>query len=241
MWWRRNRHAAAPDAGQVERLRSENERLFAELDGTQRRFRGLARGVWRVQEDERRRLARELHDELGQVLTALIHRLDGLSGADRDECMSLARQALDDVRELSRLLRPAVLDDLGLVAALNWLGRRTRENTRLEVVVKAPDSLDRLDPDTETLLFRVAQEAVTNAVKHAAAGRVEIRLDRVGNQLELRIRDDGRGFDPASLEKDDDRGVGLAGMQDRVGLFGGRLVISSEPGHGTTVSATLAL
>lgn len=242
--WRRNdkREAGrAPDADHLEQLRRENERLFDELDGTQRRFRGLAKGVWRVQEDERRRLARELHDQLGQVLTALIHRLEGVPGEDREDCMSLARQALEDVRELSRLLRPAVLDDLGLVAALKWLARRTRESTGLEVSVHAPESSERLDPDVETLLFRVAQEAVTNAVKHAAAGEVDIRLSRTGNQIELRIRDDGRGFDPERAITGEERGIGLAGMHDRLDLFGGRLVVSSSPGRGTTISATLAL
>lgn len=236
MWWRRK--PGRIDA-RLDTLAAENTRLFAELEQMQHRFRGLARGVWRVQEDERRRLARELHDELGQALTALVHRLEQLPEHEREACVPLARKTLEDVRELSRLLRPPVLDDLGLVAALNWLARRTRETAGLPVTVRAPDTLQRLDDETETLVFRIAQEALTNALRHAAASRVEIYLARAGNLLELRIRDDGCGFDPEAMRRREDRGVGLTGMQDRLALFGGQLVVSSAAGRGTTISATL--
>jgi signal transduction histidine kinase len=222
-------------------LEDDNARLLESLGGIQQRFRRLARAVWRVQEDERRRLARDLHDDLGQTLTALRHRLERLPpGESREAALELAAQALDDVRELSRLLRPPVLDDLGLSAGLNWLGRRVRENSGLPVRVSA--SLDvPLDPETETLLFRIAQEALTNAVRHADATRVNLSLCRVADRLELRVHDNGKGFEPSVLEDTGETGVGLAGMRDRVALFGGELVISSAEGRGTTVSATLFL
>lgn len=225
----------------IAHLRDENERLFGELERVQQRFQRTAARMWRIQEEERRRLARELHDELGQALTALVHRLEGLQGTERDACVELARNALADVRELSRLLRPPVLDDLGLGAALLWLARRTREHTGLAVRVDAPASLGPVPSDLETLLFRIAQEALTNVTRHADARSVEMRLHRLGDRIELRIRDDGCGFDTQVVSSDPDRGVGLAAMQDRVALFDGTLALVSAPGRGTTVTVSLCI
>lgn len=239
MWKRRT---AATEAGEgLARIERDYARLFAELETTQRRYESLARAVWRVQEEERRHLARELHDELGQLLTALIHRLDRSAVGDRHSEVELAREALGRVRELARLLRPPVLDDLGLAAALNWLGRQTRECTGLEVAVSTPAVLARVDPDIETLVYRVAQEGLTNAVRHAGGQHATIVLERLGTQLELRVRDDGCGFDPERLRQDGNEGTGLGGMRDRVALFGGTLAIRSAPGSGTEIVATLAL
>ena len=243
MWRRAGKkpNRAATIEPQLRKLLDENARLFDELENVQQKFRGLARGAWRVQEDERRRLARELHDQLGQSLTALVHRLEQLPGDESEECIDIARQSLEDVRELSRLLRPPVLDDLGLVAALQWLARRTRESSGLIVNVKASTLPERLEDELETLLFRVAQEALNNTVKHANAERADISLARTGSQLELRIRDDGCGFDIDQVRNHTERGVGLIGMQDRIALFGGDMVISSAEGRGTSIGATLDL
>lgn len=218
----------------LDGLRDENTRLFAELDAIQARFKRMTLRMWEIQEDERRRLARELHDELGQVLTALLHRLEQPGEDARIAAVTLARGALEDVRELSRLLRPPVLDDLGLAPALQWLGRRTRDGTGIDVVVAA-EVLDALPPAIETLLFRIAQEAVTNAVKHASPSRIDLRLTRVGDRVELRIRDDGVGFDAATVE----RGIGTSGMQERVASFDGSLAVVSTPDRGTTVTAVI--
>lgn len=239
MWRRQNNTAGASEG--LARVEREYARLFAELEATQRRYQGLARAVWRVQEDERRSLARELHDELGQLLTALIHRLDRSADDRRDSCVELAREALGRVRELARLLRPPVLDDLGLAAALSGLARQTREHAGLEVTVATPAALGRVDPDIETLVYRVAQEALTNAVRHAGARSAGISLERLGSQLELRVRDDGRGFDPECVRQDGAEGTGLGGMRERVALFGGALAVRSAPGSGTEIVATLAL
>jgi signal transduction histidine kinase len=225
----------------IEALERKNAELLGSLDGIQSRFRSLARAVWRVEEGERRRLARELHDNLGQVLTALRMRLERLpQGEERNEAIAMASQALEDVRNLSRLLRPPVLDDLGLLAALQWLARRMGEDAGLPANVTG--SLDvELDDETETLLFRIAQEALTNVAKHAGATRAEILVQRVANRIELRIRDNGRGFAVESLSAEGATGVGLAGMRDRVAFLGGELVISSAAGKGTTVCATVVL
>lgn len=221
----------------IDELRRESDRLLQGVAAMQERFRRLARAVWRVEENERQRLARELHDNLGQQLTALRLRLERLpAGADRDAAIDIAGRAIEDARTMSRLLRPPVLDDLGLDAALHWLARQIAENAGLPVRVSG--SLDRrLDSQSETVLFRIAQEALTNVVKHAGATRAELHFRRVGDRVELRIRDNGRGFDAAAAES----GVGLPGMRDRAELFGGELVVSSAPGGGTAVSATIPL
>ncbi|MFU8832957.1 MAG: sensor histidine kinase [Wenzhouxiangella sp.] len=227
---------------QIDALARENERMFAELVEIQQDFSHLARSTWRVQEDERRHLARELHDHLGQTLTALVHGLEAESSQADSDHVDLARKALEDTRELSRILRPPVLDDLGLEAALQWLARRSAEVAGFETSVSVRGlSDDHRDQDMESLIFRICQEALNNAVKHAQAGKIELSLSRIGNILELRIRDDGVGFDPAQVAADEARGIGLIGMQDRVRLFGGTLHLNSAPGRGTAITVTLNL
>lgn len=253
-----------PDAGLpdpmieiVERVRQitrENERLFQRLIEGERRFRGLAKAVWKVQEDERRRLARELHDGLGQTLTALTNQLERLQqkldDSNRDELASrlagsvdTARSALNDIRELSRLLRPPVLDDLGLSAALSWLTRTLEQRTGLRAELTLEGLQQRLDPELETLVFRIVQEALTNVLRHAGVDRAEVGVSCLGTLLELRISDSGKGFDPQSLLAGGEAatGSGLRGMRDRVELFGGRLEIFSSPGRGTLVTAEVPL
>jgi two-component system NarL family sensor kinase len=237
----------------VERVRHitrENERLFQRLIEGERRFRGLARAVWKVQEDERRRLARELHDGLGQTLTALSNQLERLQQKlDGGEPASLAgpvetaRAALNEVRELSRLLRPPVLDDLGLPAALSWLTRTLEQRTGLCATVTLEGLQQRLHPDFETLVFRLVQEALTNVLRHAGVDRAEVGVSRIGTLLELRVSDAGKGFDPQAVltggESAD--GSGLRGMRDRLELFGGHLEILSSPGRGTLLTAEVPL
>ncbi len=237
-----------------ERVRAmgrENERILADLVAGERRFRQLAKGVWRVQEDERRRLARELHDGIGQTLTALKNHLAWLQrqqaivdhADDLERAVDLAAEALDDTRELSRLLRPPVLDDLGLAAALRWLGRTVGKRFDLEVVVEAEELPQRPAAELETVLFRIAQEALTNAAKHAGAGTCRVTLAWTPPDAELQVADDGRGFtvEATLAEVDDQTGVGLRGMRDRVELFGGRLDLESTLEEGTVVRARLPL
>jgi two-component system, NarL family, sensor kinase len=252
--------AVAPMHDIADRMRDitrAHEQLFARLIEGERRFRGLAKAVWKVQEDERRRLARELHDGLGQTLTALTHQLERLReklggnvpadlAAWLDDSVEMARLALNESRELSRLLRPPVLDDLGLAAALSWLARTLEQRTGLKVELTLDPLDERLDPDLETLVFRIVQEALTNVLRHAGAGRAQVSVHRAGESLELRVADAGRGFDPRAVLSGAEAvsgtaGSGLRGMRDRLELFGGRLEITSTPGQGTLVSAVVPL
>lgn len=243
----------------VRHITRENERLFQRLIEGERRFRGLAKAVWKVQEDERRRLARELHDGLGQTLTALTNQLERLqqkldpgdSGelAQRlADSVEMARLALNEIRELSRLLRPPVLDDLGLPAALSWLARNLEQRTGLSVELEVEgiggtgDLEERLDPELETLVFRVIQETLTNVLRHSGADRAAVTVSRSQGSLELRIADPGRGFDvQGAFAGHEAAGSGLRGMRDRLELFGGRLEIVSSPGQGTVVNAAVPL
>lgn len=238
----------------VRHITRENERLFQRLIEGERRFRGLAKAVWKVQEDERRRLARELHDGLGQTLTALTNQLERLQrkldGRDSGELaarladsVEMARLALNESRELSRLLRPPVLDDLGLPAALSWLARTLEQRTGLRVELTLDGLEERLDPDLETLVFRLVQEALTNVLRHSGVLRATVAVSRTGGLLALQVADRGQGFDAdATLAgREAATGSGLRGMRDRLELFGGRLELTSAPGEGTLVSAAVPL
>jgi signal transduction histidine kinase len=231
---------------QLARLREQQERLFVQLHAGEQHFKQLARSVWRVQEDERRRLARELHDGIGQQLTALKHRLDALA-RERGGCgdastplcqaLEICDSAIQETRALSRLLRPQILDDLGLDAALNWLARHSAESGGYEVEVDV--ALPRpIDGDISTLIFRIAQEALTNVLKHAEARHVVVRLaERQDQWLQFLIVDDGRGVDvdAAFAKASGGHSTGLASMRERVRLFGGRFTVVSRPGEGMQI------
>ena len=247
--------SAASDASvrdQLALLREQQERLFVQLHAGEQHFKQLARSVWRVQEDERRRLARDLHDGIGQQLTALRHRLDALArsvdGAGDasnplHQALEICDAAIQETRALSRLLRPQILDDLGLEAALNWLARHSAESGGFEVEVDVT-SLPTIDGDLSTLIFRVAQEALTNVLKHAQAKHVVIRLaQRQDEWLQFLIVDDGRGFDvdAAFAKASDGHSTGLASMRERVRLFGGRFTVVSRPGEGMQLRVLIPL
>ncbi len=238
-------------ARRVTRITEENKQLFVQLLDGERRFRSLAKGVWKVQEDERRRLALELHDGIGQTLTALKNQLLRLeSRADESlrpaiaDCANMAGDALNDTRELSRLLRPPVLDDLGLVAALHWLQRTLQQRTGLAVELDAAGLEDeRLDPDIETLVFRVVQEALTNIIKHADTETASVAMHRHDNQLSVTVRDLGKGFDAAAKMRagGSNESSGLRGIRDRIELFGGILRLQSSADNGTTLEMQVPL
>jgi two-component system sensor histidine kinase UhpB len=237
---------------QLTRLREQQERLFVQLHAGEQHFKQLARSVWRVQEDERRRLARDLHDGIGQQLTALKHRLDALAlsidGAGDPanplhQALEICDSAIQETRALSRLLRPQILDDLGLEAALNWLARHSAESGGYEVEVDV-GKLPAIDGDLSTLIFRVAQEALTNVVKHAQAKHVVIRLaQRQDEWLQFLIVDDGRGcdVDAAFAKASDGHSTGLASMRERVRLFGGRFTVVSRSDEGMQVRVLIPL
>lgn len=223
------------------------------MSAGEKRFRRLARSVWNVQENERRRLALELHDGIGQTLTAIKNQLERLRAPGRTsqgsfeasiaELIETVSQALDEMRNLARFLRPAVLDDLGLEPALRWLARNAAQRFDLEVDLRVAGLSERLDPEIETLAFRVVQEALTNAARHSGGKGARVEVTRDALTLHVLVRDAGRGFDPrASLAGDaGEAGVGLRGIRDRVELFGGTLRIDSAPGAGTTIAITVPL
>jgi two-component system sensor histidine kinase UhpB len=238
----------------LERVRQvslENEKLFARLVAGEERYRSLARAVWRVEEAERRRLARELHDGIGQTLTALKNQLELLArraaaaeaswSAELRESVAVAARALAETRELSRLLRPPVLDDLGLQAALRWLTRSVEARTGIRVALAETEL--RLDADTETLVFRVIQEALNNVEKHARARTASVELSASGGVLTLTVRDDGCGFavDAPSSGDGAEAGIGLRGIRDRAELLGGRRRVDSAPCRGTVIVVELPL
>jgi len=231
----------------IDSLRQQYQDLLDRLQRNEREFRRLGRAVWRVQEDERRRLARELHDGVGQNLTAIKHRLAAVAAAlpqdhatreALDATIALCTDTLEDTRNLSRLLRPPVLDDLGLEAALRWLARSQGEASGLAIDVDI-GPLPALDGDLQTLLFRVAQEALNNTAKHAQARSVLVRVAARGGLLQLQVADDGRGCEPETALRSG--GSGLGGMRERLRLYDGQLELHSAPGEGTRLRAVVPL
>ena len=232
----------------IDTLRRQYQDLLDRLQRNEREFRRLGRAVWRVQEDERRRLARELHDGVGQNLTAIKHRLAAVAAAlppvdaatrgALDAAIALCTDTLEDTRHLSRLLRPPVLDDLGLEAALRWLARSQGEASGLDIAVDIA-TLPPLDSDLQTLLFRVAQEALNNIARHAQASSVLVRVSTRGGLLQLQVADDGRGCEPEAALRSG--GSGLGGMRERLRLYDGQLEIHSTPGEGTRLRAVVPL
>jgi len=224
------------------------ERRLAEYTA---RLGTLSRRVLAVQEEERRAVARELHDELGQVLTAVRLNLQTLRRRSRDpelapvfeDGLALLETAIAEARALSMRLRPTILDDLGLEAALRSHLERSRARAELELDTEITLPQKRLDPAVETACFRIVQEAMTNVMRHAAARRLAVALGVVEGELVLSVRDDGHGFDPAAAAERAARGesAGLSGMEERAQLAGGRLEIHAAPGRGTEVRAVFPL
>jgi PAS domain S-box-containing protein len=222
----------------TERKQAEAERARSEL---------LERLVF-AQEDERRRIAREMHDQFGEQLTALTRSIGALkescagdnSLTEQVETLETIAQQLDrDVDHLVWELRPTALDDLGLRAALaNYIQDWSRR-VKISAELHSSGLLnDRLPSDAETTLYRIAQEALTNVAKHSRARNVDVILERHGDSVVLIVEDDGIGFDPGESERSD-RGFGLLGMHERAGLVGAVLQIESTPGSGTTVLVRL--
>nr|WP_202559061.1 sensor histidine kinase [Streptomyces sp. SID5789] len=192
-----------------------------------------------AQEAERRRIAQELHDEVGQSMTAILLVL-GRAADDAHEplreelqqAQEITRESLDEVRRLVRRLRPGVLDDLGLISALSSLTHDFAAHTGLRVVRRFDTDLPDLDPETELVLYRVAQESMTNTARHADAGRLEVSLSPADGAVTLTIADDGRGMEAAC------EGAGIRGMRERALLIGADLDITSAPEAGTRIRLT---
>jgi two-component system sensor histidine kinase UhpB len=221
-------------------------RAAVAVELSQRVAQDALRRVVQTQEQERRRLARELHDETGQALTSILLGLKPLEEAFSDHpartavagLRELVVAALQDVRRLAVELRPAVLDDYGLVPALERLSESFAEQTSIRVDFRSALGEARLPADVETTLYRVVQESLTNIVKHANAHNVSVSLARRGSAVAAVIEDDGAGFDQRAVRED---AVGLLGMRERLALLDGRLEVESRAGAGTTIVAEVPL
>jgi signal transduction histidine kinase len=199
----------------------------------------LGRVSWQIVEDQEataRRFSHELHDELGQSLTAVKTNLAALNGpqandARMTDCIKLVDEAIGNVRQMSQLLRPTILDDFGLEAGLRWLAEGFASRTGVEVQVDSTYS-GRLADETETHLFRISQEALTNIARHSGAKHVRIRLEGAAGEIRLSIQDDGRGL---GAPRGDGRGLGLIGMRARARSAGGDVNVRSKSGEGVLI------
>jgi two-component system, NarL family, sensor histidine kinase UhpB len=219
---------------EVARIELAFLRMIHRLEAERRRAGSAA---LQAQEQERARVARDLHDEVNQSLTGLLLRLEAAREAappeleaELAETKALANQAMRELLSLARQLRPTALDDLGLAAAIAGQVKQL-ERPGLEAGLATEGDFSGLDDDVQLVVYRVAQEALTNAARHSEAKRIAVSLRRSGGGVELEVADDGRGF---AFEQSE-RGLGIGGMRERALLVGAELTIESRPGHGTTV------
>lgn len=228
-------------------LENESQLRFREILKARGELERLSAELVSAQENERRRISRELHDEVGQVLSAMMLGLGGLRSSmnanNMDEAFrqlqtvqDMTERSVSVVRNISLLLRPTMLDDLGLVPALKWLARETSRMTSLQVDVATVDCPDQLSEEHRTCVFRVVQEAVRNASRHSGARQVRIYVQQQAGRLCISVQDDGKGFDPS-----EETGLGILGMEERVVHLGGALHVESERGRGSIVRFDLPL
>ena len=228
-------------------LERESGARFAEITRAKSELSDLSARVLETLENERRKIARELHDEVGQSLWAMGLEIDNLGAAVKSGDIELALRRLEGMREMSNgsvrvvrnmslLLRPSMLDDLGLVPALEWLAREVSRTSGLHVDVTDEQIPDQLPEEHKTCVFRVVQEALRNTCRHAGAKHARILVHATDRQLLLSVQDDGSGFDPAR-----EKGLGLLGMEERASHLGGACSIDSKPGCGTIITLQLPL
>lgn len=234
----------------IVRLERQTRQRYVQLAQSQRQMQLLSARLVDVQESERRTISRELHDQVGQALGALLvdlGRFSGLLSKDRpevraqlDSMKSVAERTFQEVRNIALLLRPSMLDDLGLVAALEWQGREVSRRSDIEVDVQSDIVSDHLPDEYRICIYRLVQEALNNAVRHSGAKNAKVTVrqseQRPEKSIFIEVADDGRGFQPEHT-----RGMGILGMEERVKRLGGTLAIESSPGHGARVIAELPL
>jgi signal transduction histidine kinase len=229
----------------ILRLERQERLRYAELAHNRAELQELSSRLVDAQETERRSLSRELHDEVGQALGLLlmdVGRLSNQLGTDAkgqemvQRIKTVAERTVQTVRNMALLLRPSMLDDLGLVSALEWYAREVSRSSETEVEVKAENVSETLPDPLMVTIYRVVQEAVNNAQRHARAKNVTVELRETDTSVQVQIKDDGSGFDGKRT-----RGIGLLGMEERVKRLGGTITIESQPGAGTTIRAELPL
>jgi two-component system sensor histidine kinase UhpB len=227
--------------------------LITQLETSNQQLRMLSERAINAQEEERKRIARSLHDDTGQSISSLIINLEMLEKhlpTDDKETIDrlstlrrMASTSLDGLRSIIYDLRPAILDDLGLIPAIRWFARTNLEVAGIQVDLEFPDDLPTLPQSINTTLFRITQEGVSNIIRHSQAKKACISLGIQENEVYLKISDDGHGFDPAQLttEAIHMQHWGLIGIQERIELVRGRMSIHSDPQHGTTLIINLPL
>jgi signal transduction histidine kinase len=236
---------AAFSTRKILRLEAQAHTQYQEVVGARRHLEALSARLVHVQENERRALSRELHDEVGQALSAVLVELRNLSAEtaiqtdeqSRDHVetvKSLVENSVRVVRNMALLLRPSMLDDLGLVPALQWQAREVSKRTSMDVSVATELASDDLSDEYKTCIYRVVQEALHNCSRHARATKVRIRVQQEPSRLSLSIQDDGQGFDARQT-----KGLGLLGIEERVAQLGGKCEIHSAPGSGTILAIEL--
>jgi signal transduction histidine kinase len=231
----------------ILQLERETARHFREIENARVELQQLSARLLAAQEEERRSISRELHDEIGQALTGVLvemanlstliraHDLDGVDAKAR-EIKREIEGSISVARNMALLLRPSMLDDLGLLPALEWQAREVGKRNGLWIKVDAADVSEELPEEHKTCIYRIVQEALHNIVQHAGAHSVNVTVRQQDGSLSVTVRDDGKGFDPHRQ-----RGMGLLGIEERVGHLGGTLTVESQPGHGTTLHVKLPL
>jgi signal transduction histidine kinase len=228
-------------------LESETAMHFREISRTQAELKQLSARLVEAQEDERRSISRELHDEVGQALTGVLVEMANLStlirtaaadavAAKAAEIKRLVENCISAVRNMALLLRPSMLDDLGLAPALRWQVREVSKRSGVSVKLSADEVPEQLPEEHKTCIYRVVQEALHNAVQHSGAKNVWVSVHPENAALILTIQDDGKGFDPRT-----DKGMGLLGMEERVTNLGGTFAADSHPGSGATIRISLPI
>jgi signal transduction histidine kinase len=229
----------------VGRLEKSVEEKYNESLQAQRELKQLTKRLVDAEERERRAISRELHDEIGQSLSALlldVENLTELSGQEGSfpqrlqNIKTLAENCVNEVRNMALLLRPSMLDDLGLIPALEWQGREVSKRTGMLVDTVEENVSDNLPEEHKTCVYRIVQEALNNCSKHAHAKNVRLVVRQEPNHLRVIIEDDGKGFEPSRV-----RGLGLVGMNERVSQLGGVLMVESNPIRGTRLCVDLPL
>jgi signal transduction histidine kinase len=224
--------------------------LLAQSDGRQKQLRQLSRQILSAQEEERREISRELHDVIAQTLTGINVRLAALSkeaatsttGLDRNiaRTQRLVEKSVDIVHRFARELRPAVLDDLGLIPALHSFMKNFTTRTGIRTYLTAFADVEQMKTARCTVLFRVAQEALTNVARHAKASRVDLSLQKLPDRICMKISDNGQSFPvERTLRANNGKRLGLLGMRERLEMVGGKLSVESAPGKGTTITAQI--
>lgn len=239
------------DITERKKVEEERERLFNKIQIAQDRLKILSRRLIEAQESERRVIARELHDEIGQTLTAIKINLQAVNKITKSsklkshliDSVELVEHSLQQVRNLSLDLRPSMLDDLGLMPTLGWYVNKQAQRSGIDIKMNSIELNKKLSPEVEVTCYRVIQEAINNVIRHSEAKNVKIEIKIIDNQLKLEIHDDGKGFNVIEVRKRALKGssIGVLGMQERVELVGGELSIYSSSDNGTKVIACFPL